>query len=71
MLTSSFQCLLALLDRYHKQQEFYAWLREVKDIEPENQPSSELSKLFEDFAEDYNTVRHDSGAAPLCEFVRY
>lgn len=43
-------------DRFHKQQEFYAWLREVKDIEPENQPSFELTRLFEDFAEDFNTV---------------
>jgi hypothetical protein len=44
------------LDRYHKQQEFYAWLREVKEVDPENQPPKELEDLFSDFAEDFNTV---------------
>ena len=39
-----------------EQQEFYLWLRDEKQIEPESQPPFELTKLWEDFAEDFNTV---------------
>lgn len=43
-------------DMFNKQQEFYLWLQEVKKINPEVFPRFEMKKMFETFAEDYNTV---------------
>lgn len=43
-------------DRYSKQSEFYLWLREVKNIEPETLPVYAMTEHFETYAEDYNTV---------------
>eukprot|EP00039_Didymoeca_costata_P027692 m.18952 g.18952 ORF g.18952 m.18952 type:complete len:272 (+) comp6458_c0_seq1:158-973(+) len=48
--------ILGDADRYKKQQEFYLWLRDIKNIEPENQPPHMLNEFFRDYAEDYNTV---------------
>lgn len=41
---------------HSEQQEFYIWLRDEKQIEPETQPPFEITKLWEDFAEDFNTA---------------
>lgn len=43
-------------DIFNKQQEFYLWLQEVKKVNPEVFPKSEMKKMFETFSEDYNTV---------------
>ena len=43
-------------DMFNKQQEFYLWLQEVKKINPEILPRFEMKKMFDTFAEDYNTV---------------
>ena len=43
-------------DMFNKQQEFYLWLQEVKKINPEVLPRFEMKKMFDTFAEDYNTV---------------
>ena len=45
-----------LVCRYSKQSEFYLWLREVKNIEPETLPVYAMTEHFETYAEDYNTV---------------
>ena len=39
-----------------KQQEFYCWLQEVKNISAETLPKFETRKMFEDYMEDYNTA---------------
>ena len=43
-------------DMFNKQQEFYLWLQEVKKANPETLPRLEMKKMFDTFAEDYNTV---------------
>ena len=43
-------------DMFNKQQEFYLWLQEVKKTNPETLPRFEMKKMFDTFAEDYNTV---------------
>lgn len=43
-------------DMFNKQQEFYLWLQEVKQVNPEVLPRFEMKKMFDSFAEDYNTV---------------
>lgn len=43
-------------DLFVKQQEFYAWLQEVKNVNPETLPKFEMRKVFEDYMEDYNTA---------------
>ena len=43
-------------DMFNKQQEFYLWLQEVKKANPETLPRFEMKKMFDTFAEDYNTV---------------
>lgn len=48
--------ILVESDIFNKQQEFYLWLQEVKKVNPEVFPRSEMKKMFETFAEDYNTV---------------
>lgn len=48
--------ILVESDIFNKQQEFYLWLQEVKKINPEVFPRFEMKKMFETFAEDYNTV---------------
>ena len=48
--------LLVDSDMFNKQQEFYLWLQEVKKINPEIFPRSEMKKMFAIFAEDWNTV---------------
>ena len=43
-------------DMFNKQQEFYLWLQEVKQVNPEVIPRFEMKKMFDSYAEDYNTV---------------
>lgn len=43
-------------DMFNKQQEFYLWLQEVKQVNPEAIPRFEMKKMFDSYAEDYNTV---------------
>jgi effector-binding domain-containing protein len=43
-------------DIFVKQQEFYCWLQEVKNVNSETLPKFETRKMFEDYMEDYNTA---------------
>lgn len=43
-------------DMFVKQQEFYCWLQEVKNVNPETLPKFETRKMFESYMEDYNTA---------------
>lgn len=45
-----------MADMFLKREEFIAWLMEVKGIDLESTGHQEERKLFEEFAEDYNTV---------------
>ena len=44
------------VDIASKQPEFFLWLSEEKQIDPEVQPRFVLKKLFDDYREDYNTA---------------
>ncbi len=48
--------ILRECDMFVKQQEFYCWLQEVKNVNSETLPKFETRKLFEDYMEDYNTA---------------
>lgn len=43
-------------DMFVKQQEFYCWLQEVKNVNPEILPKFEARRMFESYMEDYNTA---------------
>lgn len=43
-------------DMFAKQQEFYSWLQEIKNVNPETLPKFETRKMFDDYMEDYNTA---------------
>ena len=56
-------------DMFNKQQEFYLWLQEVKQTNPETLPRFEMKKMFDTFAEDYNTVTLPHKKYGLINFV--
>jgi len=41
-------------DFWRKQEEFFSWLRDTRDVNPEQHGQMELKKLFVDYREDYN-----------------
>jgi len=47
--------ILDLSDMYRKQEEFYLWLQEVRNISPDTISQPNMKKIFADFMEDYNT----------------
>jgi hypothetical protein len=48
--------ILSEADQFTKQPEFYCWLQEVKQANPEILQRLDTKKMFETFMEDYNTA---------------
>ncbi|KAF9404595.1 hypothetical protein BGZ94_004061 [Podila epigama] len=48
--------ILTAADMWNKENEFQAWLMEVKKLDPEKIPQNQMKQHFIGFMEDYNTV---------------